>query len=215
MFISPEIVFGFHGCDQKIADEVIKNRKKLAFSENSYDWLGSGIYFWEGSYKRALEWASKDKKVENPAVIGAVIKIGNCLDLLDSEYINNLKNSYLILNTRLKSIGEELPKNKVNKNGFSFARDLDCRVIMHYQDLSNQEIAKELNISEINSKNIVKIQKHPQFIDSVRGMFPEGEELYPNAGFRNKNHIQLCVVNPNCIIGYFDPQKPDSNYKLM
>jgi len=48
--------------------------------------------------------------------------------------------------------------------------------------------------------------------DSVHGIFNEGEELYPNAGFREKDHIQICVRNPNCIKGFFLPRKLDSNY---
>lgn len=41
--------------------------------------------------------------------------------------------------------------------------------------------------------------------DSVRGVFWEGSELYPSAGFKEKSHVQLCVRNPNCIKGYFRP----------
>jgi hypothetical protein len=41
--------------------------------------------------------------------------------------------------------------------------------------------------------------------DSVRAMFPEGEELYTNAGFRDRNHIQLCIRDKSCIKGYFRP----------
>jgi len=40
---------------------------------------------------------------------------------------------------------------------------------------------------------------------TVRGAFWEGEELYPNAGFREKNHVQLVVRDMNCIKGYFPP----------
>ena len=39
--------------------------------------------------------------------------------------------------------------------------------------------------------------------DSARGVFVEGEALYPNAGFNEKNHIQICIRNPNCIKGFF------------
>src|SRR5690606_4350330 len=48
--------------------------------------------------------------------------------------------------------------------------------------------------------------------DSVRGVFWEGAELYPNAGFREKDHIQLCIRNPNCIKGYFYPIKINTDY---
>ena len=50
--------------------------------------------------------------------------------------------------------------------------------------------------------------------DSVRGVFTEGEEIYPNAGFLGKTHIQLCIVNPNCIKGYFSPRAYDEEYPI-
>ena len=33
-----------------------------------------------------------------------------------------------------------------------------------------------------------------------------------NAGFAEKNHIQICVCNPNCIKGYFLPREIDMKY---
>jgi len=42
--------------------------------------------------------------------------------------------------------------------------------------------------------------------DSIRAAFPEDRPLYEGAGFRAKNHIQLCIVNPErCIKAYFKP----------
>jgi hypothetical protein len=41
--------------------------------------------------------------------------------------------------------------------------------------------------------------------DSVRGLFPEGEELYPGAGFKDRTHIQIAVCNPDRILGLFYP----------
>ena len=41
--------------------------------------------------------------------------------------------------------------------------------------------------------------------NSVRGVFFEGNELYPGAGFKEKNHIQICVRDTKCIKGYFKP----------
>jgi len=46
----------------------------------------------------------------------------------------------------------------------------------------------------------------------VKGVFWEGHSLYPNAGFAEKNHIQICVCNPNCIKGYFLPRGIDMAY---
>jgi transposase InsO family protein len=38
---------------------------------------------------------------------------------------------------------------------------------------------------------------------TVRSLFPEGEELYPTAGFWSKTHVQVCVRDPNQILGIF------------
>ena len=44
-------------------------------------------------------------------------------------------------------------------------------------------------------------------------MFFEGKDLYENAGFKEKNHIQIALRNPNCIKGYFVPRELDTKYK--
>jgi hypothetical protein len=38
-------------------DKVIAGKENLLASTNDYDWLGSGIYFWENNEERAMEWA--------------------------------------------------------------------------------------------------------------------------------------------------------------
>lgn len=59
----------------------------------NYDWLGTGVYFWEHGAKRALRFAHDQKKrgkVKNPTVIGALIQLGNCFDLLDTQFTDDL-----------------------------------------------------------------------------------------------------------------------------
>ena len=81
----PNLILGFHGCDESIAEKVI-NGGCLKESTNDYDWLGSGIYFWENNEERAWQWAKELSKrsnssIKTPAVIGAVIDLGYCFDL--------------------------------------------------------------------------------------------------------------------------------------
>lgn len=45
----PNLAIGFHGCDQSVVDKVIAGKENLLASTNDYDWLGSGIYFWENN----------------------------------------------------------------------------------------------------------------------------------------------------------------------
>ena len=54
----PSPIVGFHGCDQSVGEAILHAEvTHLEQSRNDYDWLGSGVYFWEGNPKRALQFA--------------------------------------------------------------------------------------------------------------------------------------------------------------
>jgi hypothetical protein len=46
--LSSSFVLGYHGCDRAVAEKLIAGAPFIT-SENDYDWLGSGIYFWEAN----------------------------------------------------------------------------------------------------------------------------------------------------------------------
>ncbi len=80
------LILGYHGLDESIGRRIIAGEDQLLPSENDYDWLGHGIYFWENSLVRAQQWAEKQSQrkgtsVEKPFAIGATLDLGNCLDL--------------------------------------------------------------------------------------------------------------------------------------
>ena len=52
--ILPNLVIAFHGCDEETFEKVLYHHEDLKPSNNSYDWLGNGIYFWEDSVDRKL-----------------------------------------------------------------------------------------------------------------------------------------------------------------
>ena len=55
----PSFILGFHGCDKEVGESILSGAKKhLKPSEKKWDWLGHGIYFWEGNLARAWEWAA-------------------------------------------------------------------------------------------------------------------------------------------------------------
>lgn len=191
----PNLVLAFHGCDQKVADRVLEKGDCLKASSNIYDWLGHGIYFWEQNYERALKWAEENRSITTPAVIGAVIDLGYCLNIADSASENVLKRGYEFLKFRCEITGEPMPVNRESKHSTDvLLRDLDCAVIQHVHELN-------------------RVSERKAF-DSVRGIFVEGKEPYPGSEFRAKTHVQLCIVNPNCIKGYFRPLKQNKEYEL-
>ena len=194
-------IIGFHGCDKAVRDAIVLGEKSLNASNNSYDWLGGGMYFWENNRKRALDFAIelKGKTIKNkevittPSVLGAVIDLGFCLDLLDAEFIELVKESYLSFEDTFKIIGAGLPENKPLRGSEDLLmRDLDCEII--------ENLHKEREINNLRP------------FDTVRAAFIEGQKLYPNAGFNEKTHIQICVRNPNCIKAFFIPREENIHF---
>lgn len=181
------LILGYHGCEKSLAKDLILSRRPMEPSKNKYDWLGSGIYFWENDVQRAYEFAKDTKNCSEPFVVGAILSLGYCFDLTTRQDLDLLKFGWE--NIVLPSIGEggkiiNKPSSR-GENGELMLRFLDCHVInaLHY----------------FNQSNGIRP------FDSVRGAFWEGNEVYPSAGFREKSHIQLCVCNPDCIIGLFLP----------
>jgi len=188
-----QLVYGFHGLDKDIALQILNQEKEFKPSDNQYDWLGDGIYFWENNLHRARQYAQtasqrKNSSIKTPYVLGAILELGNCLELLNQEYLDFVANSYELLKESLLKQGKQLPKNTgFHENDFDFKkRELDCAVIR----MAHSFMQKSQGIH----------------FDSVRAAFWEGDELYEGAGFRKQNHIQIAILNPNCIKGVFLPR---------
>ena len=196
--VKPNLLIGFHGCDEEVCHSLINHPNHVENSNKPYDWLGHGIYFWENNYERAYQWAVDKKKrgsINKPAVVGAILYLGNCLDLLDTQYIQLLKVQYDLMVESFQIRGIELPENKdlaKDKHKDKILRELDCTVI---------------EFTHSNIRNEIESGADLVAFDSVRGVFTEGGPAFPGAGILEKNHIQVCIRNHNCIKGFFLPRK--------
>ena len=194
---STTFVLGYHGCDLSLARKIFAGKASPAASENDYDWLGHGVYFWEHNVQRAYEFAREVRdrphhgrqKIKQPAVVGAIIDLAFCLNLLDSRYIELVRRAYEDLIVLHQGAEEPLPSNSGGTD--RLLRRLDCAVI------------ETLHATRED-------RGEPPF-DTVRAAFIEGNLIYNGAGFHTKNHIQLCVRNIGCIKGYFRPLDEDGN----
>jgi hypothetical protein len=187
--VSRSLVLGYHGCDLAVADDVVAGRTQLRASENGHDWLGGGRYFWEDSYSRALRWAQVEKaqnssKVKTPCVLGAIIDLGDCLNLIDAEDLELVKTAHLAYLEFCAISGVNPAQNK--------GRDLKARFL----DKAVFETLHKLGEQE----------KKPPF-ETVRAFFIEGEPLYETAGLHSLDHIQICVRESRNILGYFLPRQ--------
>lgn len=178
--LNTNLTLGFHGCTRQTALALLNNEDFIP-STNDYDWLGAGVYFWEANPARGLEFA-KEAIVRNGGdphtadVVGAVLELGNCLDLMSKMSIDFLRRAYESYRDGFKNTDEDTLTNTAYK------RKLDCAVINRLHEMLAEE-----GVS----------------VDTVRGVFIEGAPIYAGAGFFEKTHIQIAVRNPACIKGVF------------
>lgn len=185
----PSWVLGFHGCDEAVAHAVLQDQARhLKPSNNEWDWLGTGIYFWENDPARALQFALEGQagrvtkgKIKKPCVIGAVIDLGLCLNMFDQAALSEMRTAAKNLIEVSNKFDLDLPAN----NGK--ARYLDREVFEHVHRLR-----RILNVT--------------QEYQTVRSAFPEGEPLYAGTEITAHNHIQIAVRDASVIRGYFLPR---------
>lgn len=194
------LIIGFHGCDEKVADKLLNYPHNIEISEKPFDWLGHGFYVWENNYERALQWAKekeKKGKIQKASVIGVVCTLDHCLDLMDTEFIDVLSHYYGLMERDFNELGQELPENKDvsnDRNKDKLIRELDCAVIEYLHHKIKDAIQQNGN-TELKE------------FDTVRGVFMEGGPAFPGAGIQKKSHIQICIRNMECIKGFFLPRK--------
>lgn len=189
----PSWVLGFHGTYEDIVQKALNDPKShLRMSDNKYDWLGKGVYFWENDPVRAAQFIQEKMERERvtdrqPAVIGAVIDLGLCLNLFDQPALQELAEAHKQLQLDMAVLGLKMPENK-GKDQDRMLRFLDRAVIE--------------NVHELRAGSMTPIPSY----QTVRSGFHEGPEAYTGAWFKAKNHIQICVRDPACIKGFFLPR---------
>lgn len=199
------LIIGFHGCDKQEAYKLVNQPNSFKISDEIYDWLGHGMYFWENNLERAWQWAKekqmrKSGNVEDAAVVGAVIQLGYCCDLVDSRFTAVLKRYFLLMEKAYKDADRPLPANQdasKDPHRNKLLRQLDCAVI----EYMHTRIAEQIS-GDLSKKNFSELKK----FDSTRGVFMEGGPVYDGAEIFEKSHIQICIRNSNCIKGFFMPR---------
>jgi transposase-like protein len=117
-------------------------------------------------------------------VIGAIIELRRCLDLSVRENGPILTAAYESLAALYETAKKPLPENKkapLDQREDKVMRLLDCAVINHLAENAEQPF------------------------DTVRGLFVEGDKLYPGAEIFHKSHAEIAVRNSACIRGVFIP----------
>src|SRR5437588_8302181 len=108
------IVIGYHGCPVDFARDLLVGTLPIGAwkpSINDWDWLGHGIYFWEHAPERALRWAREkySPRGKDASVIGAVLQVGRCFDLLNEAITSLLADDHALLGKEYAARGHLLP----------------------------------------------------------------------------------------------------------
>ena len=181
--LATSFVLGYHGCEKAVGERILSG-EPFKQSNNDYDWLGPGIYFWEANPLRGLHFAREARKrrassIKIPFVIGAVISLGLCLDLTTTAGVEQVRAAHSSLAKSAAAGSVELPHNAAD----GLLRQLDCAVIQMVHS--------------------IRRDRNDQPIDTVKGIFLEGRPIYEGSGFFERTHIQIAVRNHECIKGVF------------
>jgi hypothetical protein len=168
-------VIGYHGTDVTAADRLVAG-EAFEPSDQDDEWFGKGIYFWEHAFKQAWWWARDHKKHDRPAVVGAVIRLGYCFDLLDPGNVAVLREYLHQMLADLAANGIKPPQNVRTH------RKLDCALFNHLYDDFEES-------------------KRP--LDTARAVYvptSAKKRICKGSWISEETHIQVCVRNPRSIL---------------
>jgi hypothetical protein len=179
-------IIGYHGTTAEAADRLVSG-DPFNPSDNDDEWFGRGIYFWEYAPKQAWWWSEDFKRGENPAVIGAIIRLGNCFDLLDPKNLDVLRAVHKRMTEMMTAQDLRIPRNGRHH------RYLDCAVFnWFYRE------AEQANTP----------------IDSARAVYvptAHAKRIWKGSWIYDEAHIQICVRNSKNILAVWHVRR-DGRY---
>lgn len=182
-------VVAFHGTRRSTAEKLVAG-VPFGQSENDDDWLGHGIYFWEYAPQQAWWWAERRYGKQDAAVVGALVRLGRCIDLLDPSNAELLVQAHGHLEAALKGAGQKL-KNNANTHKYR-----GCAVFNYlFARLAQSNL-------EVESARAVFVP-----LEAGKGL----PRLWDRSGVFRGAHIQLSVREPNNILAVW-PVKKDGRY---
>ena len=137
------------------------------------------------------EFSAKSKRIRLAGIwnlflgikSSAVVDLGLCLDLTTSAGIEQVRSAFKEYSSLADGAEWSMPENSEDL----LRRNLDCAVLQYLHKIREDAEKPE--------------------VDTVKGIFVEGNPIYKSAGFIDKTHVQICVRNPECIKGVFRVDK--------
>lgn len=177
-----DCVYGYHATDAETVANVL-HEKHIKKSENWYDWLGVGSYFYQEAPLRALKWLTQEKhegtiEPSKAGLLCAKIQIREFIDLLEPDWVEVIARTYILLEedtdklATLRRWREKQAEYKVG--GEAGPHPLDKYVI----DMA-----------------VGSLIKGGRKVNGVRAIFYDGKRLFENSHLLDRQHIQIAVHN--------------------
>jgi hypothetical protein len=183
-------VVAFHGTRRATAEKLVAG-SSFGKSENDDDWLGHGIYFWEYAPQQAWWWV-KRRYGEDSAVVGALVRLGRCIDLLDPSNAKLLRVAHEEL---IRALAVKVPPQELQENANTH-KYRDCAVFNYlYAKLAASG-------HQVESSRAVFVP-----LMAKKGL----PRLWTRSGVFEGAHIQLCVREANNILAVWAVRK-DGRY---
>ncbi|WP_019700276.1 hypothetical protein [Paracidovorax oryzae] len=203
------IVLAYHGCDITTRDGFVRGQIKPKISNNQYDWLGDGLYFFESDWGRALKLAQAShlhpsrlltkKPIATPAVVGAVLDIDRWFDLTTQAGIGDFTKAAKAIGKASAERGTTSPENKpafpgdqdLLHRGFDRAA---CEMVHRFRAAAHDEAL-------VAQDTLAIVASAPY--QASRGAFEQGGAVSEGSSICTDTHIQIAVRDLACIKGWF------------
>jgi hypothetical protein len=183
---SGQVSRGYHGTSATHAAVVL--RDGFLPSDNDYDCLGDGVYFFEDGLAQAAAWATRAHP-SDPAVVQADVRLEDCMDLKDTVgWVPLLAQVHDEVLRVSRERGLPLPRQT------SSTHRLD-RVVIEV--------------------TVAILEREGTRIRALRAVFAEGAPAFPGSFLSEGFHVQVAVRDTDLIsnvdlvpAGLVDPAPP-------
>jgi hypothetical protein len=180
------VIRGYHGTSATHAAVIL--RDGFIRSDNDYDCLGDGVYFFQDGLAQAGAWATRSHRSE-PAVVQADVRLEDCMDLKDSVgWVPLLAQAHDEVLRVSREQGLPLPR----QTGSTHRLD---RVVIEV--------------------TVAILEREGTRIRAVRGVFAEGAPAFPGSFLSEGFHVQVAVRDTDLIsnvnvvpAGFLGPARP-------
>lgn len=224
-----ETVRCYHGTTLYSALEVQKairdgSTAPFRVSNNDWDWLGHGVYFWQAAPHRASErgewwyrilrkqrpylpdltdhgaYAPPEGYESNFAVIEVDIHIpkNRVIDLLDSYWLEKLSRFQVTYENHVRDLIE--PQKTLARNNYRIVtKELPAKDGSGLKRVKVAEVCDDGPMCTRNCELLNRFIVKQRDKQCVRGTFREGDQVMPGVNIHMQDHIQVNVLDQSII----------------